>query len=276
MSFLLETPSWLTSWVAWRNYYTEPGEQPFNDLMNELGIGSFLGLSYAYERKYEVCPHCNGLCVINDDTWGQIYCICQILSFQERQFYRYQEIRSESTPASLDDLNFTHEITPIGVRTLKLAKKAAEDFIKKPDFWMLFVGHYGTGKTHILRAIDTAFYPISVYVASRDLEDMVHEYRKADQMQELYSALRYAPILLLDDLGMEYGGKLMGSMVDRIIDARYARWPDFPVVTATNLLPAELPNYVPRAADRLLDYSRVRHLSLQGTSYRTVKTGGQR
>lgn len=275
MTFQIETPSWLTSWIAWRNYYTSPGSMPFNLLMEELGADTKDGLSLLYERKHEICPHCKGEYVVQDDTWGIIYCICQVLPFQERQRTKFADIRSDTTPARLSDLELPDEIGAIGIRSLKRGIAKVEQFIKRPDRWLVITGPVGTGKTHMLRAIDTALYPMSVYVASRDLENMVHEYRKNDNLTELYRLLRYAPVLLIDDLGMEYGGELMASIVDRVVDARYARFPDYPLVVATNLRYSDLPGYVERSADRLMDNARTDFIGLNGTSYRLLKRGAE-
>lgn len=266
----IDTPSWLTSWIAWRNHYTVLGEMPFNVLATRLSTWDYSGLHLTWDRRYPDCPHCLGNFVVRDKEFGLVYCLCQVLAYQARQYHKYREIMSEIQPATLDELEITDEIGAVGKKLLKKGIDEAERFIKRPDKWLLYSGSYGTGKTHILRAITTALYPMAVYIASRDLEHMVHKYRKADDLGFLYETLRYAPILLLDDLGMEYGGPLMGSTVDRIVDARYARYPEYPVVAATNLVPSQLPDYVPRAADRLMDKQKVVRIGFKGSSYRAL------
>jgi DNA replication protein DnaC len=79
-----------------------------------------------------------------------------------------------------------------------------------------------------------------------------------DALGDLYEALIKAPVLLLDDLGMEYGGALVKSAVDKIIDARYEKFQDRATVIATNLKGFELKTYIPRASDRIIDQAITR------------------
>lgn len=269
MNFQTDTPSWLTSWVAWRNHFTEPGQQPFNTLIEELDTTA-RGLYLAYDGAHPTCPRCNEQYVVVDKKWGIVYCICKVLQFQDKRYSMLEDVRSEAEPAYLTEIEYPTKLGMKGIKTLKSAVKEVEHFIKQPDKWLVLTGDVGTGKTHLLRAINTAFYPMSVYLASRDLEDMTHDARKNDNMQELYSLLRYAPILLLDDVGMEYGGPLVKSVVDRIVDARYARFPEFPLVVSSNLTMRELPGYLPRTGDRLRDKEKVKAIGMVGESYRSA------
>lgn len=269
----LETqfPSWLTSWVAWRNHFTPPGSYPFSDLREQLEH-KHLPLHQAFDDKYDdFCPYCMGQFVVKNERFGTVYCICEVLKFMQRTEDRYEDIRSEAYPALLGDMEMRDEYTPLAKKRLQQAIDLAEQFIKKPDFWYVLSGRVGTGKTHILRAINAQMYPMSVYITSRDLEDLVHKYRQDDNVGELYKLLRYAPVLLIDDLGMEFGGPWMGSQVDRVLDARYARYPEYPVVVSTNMELRELTRYLVRAGDRLGDTMKVKDVQLSSVSYRSLQ-----
>lgn len=264
-------PSRLTSWVMWRDRYTEIGQEPFNLLKNQIGVLSRASWENANGGK---CPVCHGdEAVVHPDGDRLIYCICYMLEWQIGISVSYKDIQTRVQPAKLSDITYPNLPASRGNPNLALKKAvtAAEDFIKSPSSWLVLLGGYGSGKTHILRSIKTMLSPIAIYVSAKDLEDMTHAYRKADDMQELYSQMRYAPVLLLDDLGSEYGGPLVISMIDRIVDARYERWPDYPIVAASNMRKEELIGYIPRAGDRLNDLAKVNIVSMsQVPSYRQI------
>jgi DNA replication protein DnaC len=100
---------------------------------------------------------------------------------------------------------------------------------------------------------------------------MIHKYRKNDELGDLYDLLRIAPILLIDDLGIEYGGPLFKSMIDRVVDGRIKRFPDKPTVITTNIPTQDLRNYIERTGDRLMDLARVERAFIAANSYRQIK-----
>ena len=252
--------SWLRSWVAWRNIYTTPHEKPF-DLLKASDL----------EHDEEGCLLCKGMLVVNDPTLGVIYCMCQVKDWAKRVGDKYSEIRTLEVDAKLSDLDLHPGLGEKGIETLGKTIVKAENFIKAPFKWLVISGPYGVGKTHILRAINTALSPICVYISSADIEDMIHKYRKQDELGDLYDYLRSAPILLIDDLGIEYGGPLFRSMMDRVIDGRLKRFPDKPTVIATNIATKDLGGYIERTGDRLMDLSKVERAFIAAKSYRKIK-----
>ena len=252
--------SWLKSWITWRNIFTMPHELPFNDFKPEidLAVGS------------EGCGLCKDMYIMNDGNDGVVYCMCQVWDWQKRIENKYQEIRTLEQPAYLKDLDLHPALGEMGMKTLEKTIAKAESFIKSPFKWLLISGPYGVGKTHIMRAINTALSPVAVYLSSADLEDLIHKYRKTDELGDLYDMLVQAPILLLDDLGIEYGGPLFKSIVDRVVDGRIKRFPDKPMVITTNLTVEEIPNYIERSGDRLMNLEHVARAFIAAKSYRKI------
>jgi DNA replication protein DnaC len=259
-------PSRLTSWVVWRNIYTTPGGQPFNLLREELGATG--SLYHAFRDRYAECPHCKRSVILNTEKWGWIFCLCEVLRHQEARISLYRDIRTDIAPATLKEIDYSKAGN--GKKQLEKAVEATANFIMKPDKWLGFSGRLGTGKTHLLRAINSQMWPMSVYIAARELESLTHMHRKEDTLSDFVYTLQRAPILLIDDVGMEYGGELLLSIYDRVIDFRYARFPDYPLVITTNLKWTYLFDYIKRGGDRIREKRIANLYPMDFESFRRV------
>jgi DNA replication protein DnaC len=253
----------LDSYIYWRNRYTTPGKEPFN----ELGV---------------VTP---GECPINCtnqyvDVWAEepgelvtYRCLCWVLEWiadMTGEFDKYKYLRTIEEPAWLHQLKGHSDLSEGSKSRIIEAKKAATRFITNPHRWLIMQGTYGTGKTHIMRAINRAMWPVFVYISAGDLETLIHECRKNDTLSDLQHDLVTVPALGVDDLGIDYGGPLLKSVIDKTIDARLKQFPNKPVVLATNYGTEGINNYLPRMADRLLSpkISDVFNMKLVDTSGR--------
>jgi DNA replication protein DnaC len=156
---------------------------------------------------------------------------------------------------------------------LKTTTETVKEFIKDPRKWLIFHGNYGTGKTMMMKIIKTAYSPIALYISSQNVEAHLHESRQEDGIGAFQKILLDAPILLIDDVGAEYGGQLVATTLERVIDYRYEQYPSHPTVVATNLGLSAIRGYVPRAADRLGDKMKVKPVNMKGTSFRSLKEG---
>lgn len=255
-------PSFLRSWVLWRNYYTSDLENPFGVLKDELGIDNMPSKAEYLIKNKNDCPFCRLDRIVKDKDNNKITCICELLEQIASYQDDHNQVSTNIPSASLSEIVYPLDMGREYKSSMGKAVKAAKDFIIDPDKWLLYIGRVGIGKTHILKAINSAFNPIALYVSAGDLEQKVHEYRKMDMLGDLYGILIRAPILLLDDLGMEYGGALVRSAVDKIIDARYEKFQDRATVIATNLKGFALKAYIPRASDRIIDQAVTRVFSI--------------
>ncbi len=92
------------------------------------------------------------------------------------------------------------------VRSLEKAHRAAVTFAEKPNGWLLLLGVYGSGKTHLAAAIAnyraaTAVSPI--FVTAPDLFDHLRATfspSSSVSYDRRFDELRTAPLLVLDDL----------------------------------------------------------------------------
>ena len=268
------TPSRLESWVYWRNRNTQDiYSQPFNLLSEALGVDGMPTRADFLELDEE-CPICSDTLVVNHPNKGILYCLCYMLEWQNELVRRYENIRGSVQPATLATIQYPQVWK--GRRELASLKRAVDDtgnFIGNPQAnWLILDGLYGTGKTHMLRAVNTALWPVAVYIVAKDIEDMTHVYRKNDDMGELYNALRWAPVLLLDDIGAEYGGRLVQTMIERVVDSRYENWNEYPMMVTTNKRENEFieGDYIMRAYSRWHDPAIAKWNSILTPSYREL------
>jgi len=267
-------PSWLTSWVAWRNFYTELDAEPFNILKEELNVDRMpTNLEFILGNGGE-CPYCRDDSIVYNTKLGLVYCLCRLLEKIQKVEDSHKEVRTKVGIAKLSEIEYPTEMGGEYRRTMSEFVLASNAFIKSPDNWMFVSGYFGTGKSHVLKAINSAFYPMALYVSARDLEQKTHTFRKEDSLDFFYETLTGAPILILDDIGMEYGGPLVKSVIEKVVDSRYEKWPDNPLIVASNMREEEFQAYIPRASDRLFDKARTKTFQIKTLkSYRKVHPG---
>ena len=126
-------------------------------------------------------------------------------------------------------------------------------WLGEPETWLVLAGPYGVGKSHLLNAIDVHFWPWSLYVSVPDFEQIVFDATGDKDLSGPMSIIATHPILLLDDVGADYGSKYPIAALRRIVDYRYKMPIEYPTVITTNMSVAQLGEYDGRVADRFLD-----------------------
>jgi DNA replication protein DnaC len=144
---------------------------------------------------------------------------------------------------------------------------------KAKHHFLTFVGEPGRGKTHLALGIgwhwlENTLGLVKYYQVETLLDDLRHGFRadtdeKAQQFDELLKRIKEAPLLILDDLGVEQSTPWARAKLDEIIDYRYIRGEK--TVFTTNLAPEKLQD---RVASRLQEGIVV---VLECGDYRSVK-----
>lgn len=103
---------------------------------------------------------------------------------------------------------------------------------------LVMSGLPGTGKSHLAGAILQAILPrhVGIYVTLMDLIRMVRETWRRDSEtseSELLARLQNVPLLVIDEIGMQYGTDGERAIVFDVLDRRYRSMK--PVVLMTNL-----------------------------------------
>jgi DNA replication protein DnaC len=164
--------------------------------------------------------------------------------------------------------------TAEGKADLAMAKQYLMDWISHLSPWVVIHGGPGTGKTTMLYALKNNLFNMAFYITLPDLQDRLHQYVYDNEMlSEFIAALHSAPVLLLDDLGLEYGkDQFTAQKLTAIINFRYIYASKLPVIVTTNYEPKNFTGSddlnVRRLADRLLDGQSTDILQLRAESYR--------
>lgn len=155
------------------------------------------------------------------------------------------------------------------IRSLQYALSQAQQFAGSPHGWLVLMGSYGCGKTHLAAAVANAcveFGMNTIFLTVPDLLDWLRfSYDAPDTtFEERFEELRNAGLLVLDDLGAQNSTKWAGEKLFQIVDYRYAR--KLPTVVTTNL---DLEDLDDRIRSRLQDPDLVTRVRITAPDYRS-------
>jgi len=155
------------------------------------------------------------------------------------------------------------------------AKKIAEAYAAHPEGWLVFVGPYGSGKTHLAAAIgnyQAALGNPPLMVSVPDLLDHLRASFNPNSQVSLdqrFEEIKNARILILDDLGTHSATPWAREKLYQLFNYRYVA--ELPTVITSSLTPDELD---PRIYSRLVDTRLTRFVTLATPAY-TGKKGKQ-
>ncbi len=211
-----------------------------------------------------VCPHCKGLgFVMKDVSVGHpdfgvaVPCRCQV---GEQQTRRVAQLRTMSHLHLLTDMTFDtfvpegHALPPEKRRNLQRAHELARKYAENPQGWLVLLGGYGCGKTHLAAAIANACVErgeVSLFVVVPDLLDYLRATFGSEttvSYNERFEVIRNAPLLVLDDLGTESGTHWAEEKLYQIFNYRYIA--HLPTVITSN---HRLEDIDPRLRSRMVD-----------------------
>ncbi len=122
--------------------------------------------------------------------------------------------------------------------SLRRAHETAARFAEVPDGWLVLMGGYGCGKTHLAAAI--ANYQIEtgnrvLFVTAPDLLDHIRSafsYDVDESSDTRFNQIRTVPVLILDDLGIESPTPWAVEKLYQLLNYRYNA--QLPTVITTN------------------------------------------
>lgn len=139
-------------------------------------------------------------------------------------------------------------------RSLRSACEASIAFAREPEGWLVLMGGYGSGKTHLAAAIANqrlALGHAALFVVVPDLLDHLrsaYSPTSSTGYDERLEAIRETPLLILDDLGAHNSTAWAQEKLFQILNHRYNG--RLPTVVTSNLRAEEQD---PRVTSRLVD-----------------------
>jgi DNA replication protein DnaC len=155
--------------------------------------------------------------------------------------------------------------------TLKDALEAAQTFARNPQGWLVFIGPYGCGKTHLAAAIGNYHAQLGsppLMVAVPDLLDHLRAAfapNSSVSLDQRFEEIRSARLLILDDLGTQSATPWAREKIYQLFNYRYNA--ELPTVITTVNAPEEMD---PRLQSRLSDTRLCKIIIMSAPSY----TGG--
>lgn len=161
-------------------------------------------------------------------------------------------------------------LTPTQQQSLATAYALSQQYAVQPEGWLLLEGTYGCGKTHLAAAVANARLDVEesvLFITTPDLLDHLRmTYGPTSEVgyDEMFDRIRNAPMLVLDDLGVENPSPWAQEKLFQLLNHRYTRL--LPTIITTNV---DLEVFDPRIRSRLLDDNVIRRVRITSPDYRT-------
>ncbi len=191
------------------------------------------------EGRREILRKLGNLEALNDRTFHNFYVDMPILTDSQRQ-------------------------------SLETALQITYRFAQNPQGWLLLIGTYGCGKTHLAAAaanLRLEYDDAVLFVTTPDLLDHLRTtFGPTSEVgyDEVFDRMRNAPMLVLDDLGVENPSQWAKEKLFQLLNHRYVN--RLPTIITTN---ADIDTLDPRIRSRLLDEQIIRRLVISAPDYRT-------
>ncbi len=225
------------------------------------------------------CPICHGIGWLRRDLpidhpdFGKIIpCSCR--AEEVTQSARSRLYRMSSLDA-LKDLRFENfekrgrvGLGRIQADSLENAYNQSKTFAENREGWLLLMGRYGCGKTHLAAAIANAAIEASVptlFLTVPDLLDWLRFAYGGSEMsfEDRFEEIREVPLLILDDFGTQNATAWAQEKIFQIINHRYVN--QLPTVITSNIL---IDDFEGRIRSRVQDPNLVTVVKILAPDYR--------
>ena len=225
------------------------------------------------------CPTCGGTGYLREDvpvghpSFGKLV-PCQCLQ-PKLEANRLSELRALSNVDALARYNFDSflrdglGLTEEKRTNLRRVYQVVRDYANRPQGWLVLLGGYGCGKTHLAAAIaneQIAHRQPSLFVVVPDLLDHLraaYSPHSPTTYDQRFNQVRNAPLLILDDLGTQSSTEWAQEKLFQVFNYRYNS--RLPTVITSNL---ELEAIDIRMRSRLADPDLVQICTILAPDFR--------
>ena len=211
-----------------------------------------------------LCPVCGGIGYLRQEVpvghpnFGKLVeCDCRKTEREARRLHALRSISNLDTMARFTFDKFVPDgygLTEERRRNLRLAYESALAFADTPKGWLILLGGYGCGKTHLAAAI--ANYVIQhhqtvLFVVVPDLLDHLratYSPQSTVTYDQRFEEIRTASLLILDDLGAQSATPWAQEKLFQLFNYRYNA--QLPTVVTSN---HELEDIDVRIRSRIID-----------------------
>lgn len=165
-------------------------------------------------------------------------------------------------------------LSPTQAISLRTAYKTCQTYAGNLDGWLLLMGPFGCGKTHLAAAIANQSVSLGVPTLFLTVPDLLDWLRFAYQDKETtfenrFEEIRNIQLLVMDDFGTENATPWAQEKLFQIINHRYMN--RLPLVITTN---QPMDTIEERIRSRLQDPSLVQRLHINAPDYRHPSAAG--
>lgn len=225
------------------------------------------------------CPHCQGTGYLRDDLplghpeFGRLrICVCRQPELHSRIRDR---LFSLSQLDKLEHLTF-ESFNPrgrVGLGTqqqesIAKAYNLTQAFAEERRGWLLLLGGYGVGKTHLAAAVANRAVDEGVPTLFLTVPDLLDQLRFAygsedETFEARFERVRTAPLLIMDDFGTQSATPWAREKLFQILNYRYVN--HLPTVVTTNLALEQIEG---RMRSRLSDPDLVALVTINAPDFR--------
>lgn len=236
-------------------------------------------------RKEKVCAICGGIGYVrrersvDDPNFGTVeICECQRSRKQKESTRRLYQVSNLDVLKHMTFDTFNIEGIAGGKeinKTLEVAYNTSQNYAQHLNGWLLLMGGFGCGKTHLAAAIANHVVSLGVATLFLTVPDLLDWLRftftsKETTYEKRFEEIRNIHFLVLDDFGTQSATDWAREKLFQIINYRYIH--QLPTIITTNLSMAQIED---RVSSRLQDRELVVKIQIDAQDFRNPLVDGE-